>query len=158
MRAPEKSVVEASAFRAIIDLAVKREKAAAAGYQALMAKVRDRAARDFLAELRDEERTHKKLLQDLLRGRAVAAAPGRVPDLGLSDFLIEEPPGEDMSYQDLLIFAARKEQRAVLFYETLAARAASAKARKLFEFLAGREKAHKLRLESEYESRFLGED
>ncbi len=145
-------------FREIMALAIEREKDAAAGYQALRAMVRDRGAKAFLAELRDEEKTHQKLLQDLARGRHAAVASEKVPDLGISDFLIEEPPGADMSYQDILIFAARKEHRAVLFYEALAAKSPAAEARNLFGFLAGRERAHKLRLESEYESRILGED
>ena len=98
-------------FREIMALAIEREKDAAAGYQALRAMVRDRGAKAFLAELRDEEKTHQKLLQDLARGRHAAVASEKVPDLGISDFLIEEPPGADMSYQDILIFAARKEHR-----------------------------------------------
>ncbi len=147
-----------SRFREIIALAAAREKDAAAAYQVLMTMVRDRGAKTMLAELRDEERTHRKLLQDLERNRGAEAVTGTSPDLGLSDFLIEEPLGADMSVQDILIFAARKEQRAVRFYDELAARAPGEEARKLFVFLAGRERAHKLRLESEYESRILPED
>ena len=63
-----------------------------------------------------------------------------------------------MGYQDILIFAARKEQKAIRFYTILAAKAAGSEERKLFELLAAKEMDHKLRLETEYESRYLVED
>ena len=158
MRTPGKKQSDASSFREVIALAIKREEDAAAGYQDMMKTVRDRGARAFLSELRDEEQMHKKLLQDLSRGRIAEAGAGRVPDLGLSDFLVDEPPGGDMGYQDILIFAARKEQKAIRFYTILAAKAAGSEERKLFELLAAKEMDHKLRLETEYESRYLVED
>lgn len=58
----------------------------------------------------------------------------------------------------LLIFAARKEHKAAQLYSALALRSTKDGQRKLFEFLAGQEKTHKLRLESEYERHVLGED
>ena len=73
MRTPGKKQSDASSFREVIALAIKREEDAAAGYQDMMKTVRDRGARAFLSELRDEEQMHKKLLQDLSRGRIAEA-------------------------------------------------------------------------------------
>jgi len=63
-----------------------------------------------------------------------------------------------MNFQDLLIFAAKKEKRAALLYSDLAKKSLNREQKSLFEFLAKQEKAHKLRLELEYEKHVLWED
>jgi rubrerythrin len=72
--------------------------------------------------------------------------------------LVEEPPSAEMTFQDLLIFAAKKEQSAVEMYSALAEKSKSDELKKLFEFLIEQEKNHKLMLESEYEKHVLEED
>jgi rubrerythrin len=81
-----------------------------------------------------------------------------VPDLRIVDGLPDEPLTADMSVQDMLIFAAKKEARAVSLYESLAGLAAEGDQRQLFEFLAGQEREHKLRLEAAYEDQILREN
>jgi len=78
--------------------------------------------------------------------------------MGLSDALADVPSAPDMMFQDLLIFAARKEKKAADLYAGLAVRPEVAAFKKLFEFLAGQERAHKLKLEAEYEKHVLSED
>jgi rubrerythrin len=63
-----------------------------------------------------------------------------------------------MTFQDLLIFAAKKEQEAVDLYSNLEENAEDDELKKLFQFLAQQEKAHKLKLEKEYEEHVLEED
>jgi rubrerythrin len=63
-----------------------------------------------------------------------------------------------MNFQDLLIFAAKKEKKAADLYIDLAKRSLSKEQKALFEFLAKQEKSHKLRLELEYEKHVLWED
>lgn len=148
-------------FRTIEDIlafAVQREEEAAAAYGTMIATARTPGLKKLLGELMDEEKNHKRLLLELAEGRTVDREPENVTDLRISDYLISEPPHPDMGFQDLLIFAARKEHKAARLYSALALRSAKDGHRKLFEFLAGQEKTHKLRLESEYEKYVLGED
>ena len=63
-----------------------------------------------------------------------------------------------MTFQDLLIFAAKKEQEAVDLYSNLEENAEDDELKKLFQFLVQQEKAHKLKLEKEYEEHVLEED
>jgi rubrerythrin len=145
-------------FEDIIAFAVAREVEAAAGYEGLMADAETPGLKELFRELRDEERDHKRLLEGLDPAGAGPFEPTAVEDLGLTDGLKAEPPHPDMSFQDALIFAARKEETAIRLYSGLAAKAGKAGDRTLFEFLAGREKLHKLKLETEYEKRVLAED
>jgi rubrerythrin len=73
----------------------------------------------------------------------------------ISDYVIDKSLDEDMSFQDILIFAAKKEQKTIDLYRELAQRVSSPELKKLFDFLVSQEKTHKLRLESEYEKHVL---
>lgn len=147
-----------SDFKSVIAFAVAREEEAAAAYAEMMASAVTPGLKEFFRELRDEEKEHKRLLEGLDSMGAGSLAASAVEDLGITDGLRANPPRPDMSYQDALIFAARKEEKAVRLYTGLAAGAARVEDRKLFEFLASQEKLHKLKLESEYDKRILAED
>ena len=62
-----------------------------------------------------------------------------------------EPLSGEMSIQDMLIFAAKKEIRAIALYESLARLAGKTGHERVFLFLAGQEREHKLKIEAEYE-------
>ena len=62
-----------------------------------------------------------------------------------------------MTFQDLLIFAAKKEQQAVELYTSMKAAVDSDELKKMFDFLVEQEKEHKLKLETEYEKHVLEE-
>jgi rubrerythrin len=141
----------------VLAFAIAREEEAARTYHDLAARAESENGRTFLAELAAEERNHRKLLADLRDGRAVALKTVRVADLGLTDGLVEEPLDAASSYQDILIAAAKKEAQAVVLYSGLAEAAEDPAHKSLFEFLAGQERRHKLRLEKEYETRVLTE-
>ena len=142
----------------ILEFAIKKEEESAASYKAMIATTRTPGLKILLSELMAEEENHKKLLLELTGGRADDLKPMKVVDLKISDYLVAEPTHPDMGFQDLLIFAARKEHNAALLYSALALRSTKKRPRELFEFLAGQEKIHKLRLESKYERLVLGED
>ena len=95
---------------------------------------------------------------DLSDEKIAALKPEKVIDLKISDYLVEEPPGEEMTFQDLLIFAAKKEQKAVELYSQLGNSTDDANLKKLFDFLVEQEKAHKYKLEVKYEEHVLEED
>ncbi len=142
----------------VLRFALAREKESAQGYIDLAAQAESESARAFLLELWGEELHHARLLEGLDRAALPAAVSAGAEDLRISDYIVDEPLGDDPSFQDLLIFAAKKEARAAALYGDLAARAADAAQKKLFEFLVGQEKTHKLRLEQEYEKYVLRED
>jgi rubrerythrin len=143
---------------AVLRFAIEREREAAAGYADLAAKSRAEGPRRLLLELRAQEIEHERLLRELDASRLPGSGRTAVPDLKISDYAVEEPLGDEPSFQDLLLFAARKEAKAAALYEALSGREEDASRKALFEFLSGQEKTHKLRLEQEYESLVLPED
>jgi rubrerythrin len=145
-------------FKDIMKFAIQREEEAARGYGKLCTIAKEEAAKRLLADLQQEEKHHKKILQGLTKVKIEATASKNVKDLKISDYLIEEPLTPEMNFQDLLIFAAKKEKKAVDLYSDLAKSSTTKEQKALFEFLAKQEKAHKLRLELEYEKHVLWED
>jgi rubrerythrin len=142
----------------VMKFAIQREEEAARTYGKLLGIAKEEAAKRLLADLKKEEEHHKKILQGLTRAKVDAAASKSVKDLMISDYLVEEPLTPEMNFQDLLIFAAKKERKAAQLYSDLARRSSAKDQKSLFEFLAKQEKAHKLRLELEYERHVLWED
>ncbi|MBN2408394.1 MAG: ferritin family protein [Candidatus Aminicenantes bacterium] len=142
----------------VLAFAIRREEEAARTYRKLTTMAKEESAKKLLSDLEADEKNHKKILQGLTKARIEAAAFKTVKDLMISDYLVEEPLAPDMNFQDLLIFAAKKEKKAVDLYLDLAKKSTIKEHRTLFEFLAKQEKVHKLRLELEYEKHVLWED
>ena len=142
----------------ILAFAIGREIAAAEGYARIEARAETPGLGRLAAELREQEEGHRRLLEGL--DPATVGDPGGrlTADLGLVDALADGTPGPDMSVQDMLIFAAKKEAQAAALYDSLASLPGTADHRRLFRFLASQEREHKLRLEAEYEARILAEN
>ncbi len=139
----------------IIQFAISREEAAIDAYGDMSLKAKTPGLRELLLELQNEEKNHKELLEDITEEQIGSFKKDDVIDLKISDYLTEEPQSEDMTFQDLLIIAAKKEQEAVELYTKLAKGTDNAELKKLFDFLVTQEKTHKLKIESEYEKHVL---
>ncbi len=147
--------MEFTNFQDILDFAIKREEEAIEGYRKMREIAKTPGLEKLLAELQEEERNHKNLLENINLDEIESLEIHEVTDLKISDYLIEEPLGAEMTFQDLLIFAAKKEQKAVELYTEMGQRAGSEELKKLFEFLIEQERTHKLKLEEEYEKHVM---
>lgn len=147
-----------SSFEEIIQFAIKREEEAGRTYGEMAEMSKGAGLKKLLQELKKDEMNHKKLLQNLTKEKIGFAEIKNVTDLRISDYLVEEPLKEDINFQVLLIFAAKKEQKAMELYSDLAQRSEGKEQRKLFSFLEMQEKSHKLKLETEYERHVLSQD
>ena len=150
--------MEFNDFGDVIKFAIAREEDAVEAYGSMSEKAKSPGLKELLLELQEEEKNHKKLLVELTPKRIASLKPERVIDLKISDYLVEEPVGAEMNFQDLLIFAAKKEQSAVDLYTKLKNSTDDAELQKLFDYMAEQEKAHKFKLEVKYEEHVLEED
>jgi len=150
--------MELKRFDDIVKFAISREEAAIKAYGDMGERAQFPGLKELLLELQEEEKNHKKLLENISEEQIQDLEINEVIDLKISDYLTEEPPTDDMTFQDLLIIAAKKEQEAVELYTSLERSADDVELKRLFQFLIQQEKAHKLKLESEYEKRVLEDD
>ncbi len=150
--------MEFTNFEDVIKFAIAREEDAIEAYGSMSEKAKSPGLKDLLLELQEEEKNHKRLLVELTPQKIASLKPERALDLKISDYLVEEPAGPEMNFQDLLIFASKKEQRAVELYTRLENISDDPDLKKLFDFMAEQEKAHKFKLEVKYEEHVLEED
>ena len=142
-------------FEDFIEFAIKREEEAIKAYGDIAGIAKTPGLKKLLLDLQGEERNHKELLQNITEEKIESLKIKEVTDLKISDYLIEEPPNPEMNFQDLLILAAKKEQKAVDLYSDLERKVSRKELKKLFAFLIQQEKSHKLKLEEEYEKHVL---
>jgi rubrerythrin len=112
--------------------------------------------KDLLRELAQEEMGHKAALERMLTNPAglraqvqkLQAAP--IQDYKIADHLVAAPLGPHSTFQDVCIFAAKKEQQSYELYRNLAEQA-SGEAQDLLEAMAKDELRHKNLVEGWYE-------
>jgi rubrerythrin len=135
----------------ILDFAIGEEEGAVAFYTALAERAKSPAIRKAFLDFAEEERGHRDKLLAVKAGESFAPADEPVEDLKIGDYLVDVTPSADISFQDALILAMKKEKSAFRLYSDLATVAASEDVRKVFRALAQEEAKHKLRFEVEYD-------
>ncbi len=147
--------MEQKKFNEVIDFAIAREKEAVKFYHDLQGIVHFKARQEMLRELEDMEKGHVKTLEGIRKGSTKITESPKVQDMKISDYLVEAQPAADMSYQDIIITAMKREQAAVQLYTDLANRSADATVKQLFLNLTAEEAKHKLKFEKIYNDEIL---
>jgi len=142
-------------FREIIDFAIRKEQEAVDAYTAAGEMVKRSNVRQMFLDLARQEEAHKKRLEGVEHGKVESAHIASVPDLKIADFTdnVDVTPG--MDYQDVLIVAMKREERAHNLYASLASNTSDDGLKRLFEMLSQEEARHKLALEKEYDDHVL---
>ena len=142
----------------ILDFAIENEIEAYKFYTDLAAKMDNPEIKKVFEDFAVEEQGHRKLLEDAKKGKKVNIGSGKIADLKIAEYTVDCHPTPNMSYQDALILAMKKEKASFALYTDLAAATQDPAAKKLFQFLAQQEAKHKLRFELEYDEVILKED
>jgi len=148
-------------FNEVIDFAVAREEEAVRFYQDLAKLAKFTAQREMLNELADMELGHARVLETL-RGlgpeSVQKAAVKDVPNLKISEYLVEAPPTAQMTYQDILVTAMKREEKSYTLYSEMAGRFPDSELSKVLLRIAAEEAGHKLRFEKLYDEEILREN
>jgi rubrerythrin len=142
-------------FNEVINFAIEREKEAVKFYQELQSEVRFEAQKEMLKELEQMEKGHITVLENIRkRGYNKIEVPDMV-DLHISNYIVDVEPSENMTYQDILIIAMKREERAQELYLDLASRFPGTELEVLFNKIASEEAGHKLKFETLYDDQVL---
>lgn len=142
----------------ILDFAIGEEQAAVDFYLMLASKSVSRQSRDVFTEFASEEMRHKANLTRIKEQGTYQLSVEKVQDLRITEYLVDIKPSADMSYQEALILAMKKEKAAFRMYLELADKATEPDLRDFFQTLAQEESKHKLRFEIEYDDYILREN
>ena len=139
----------------ILDYAIDQEQQAADFYANLAGRAEKAGMKDILLEFAEEEKRHKERLLAVKAGDNELTPEQEVLDLKISDYLVEVDATDDISYQDALIVAMKRERAAYELYRDMAEKIPESSLREVFIGLAKEEAKHKLFFESEYDERVL---
>ena len=114
-----------------------------------------REPKNSLAELAEEEEKHRELLEHVSVGKVFQGKLDPIPDLRISDYLIDVQCQPDSSYADILRLVMKNEEHSVKLYNDLKESCMDEDLKRLFEFLAHEEAKHKLKFEKIYDEEIL---
>jgi len=138
----------------ILRFAIRKEADAAAFYK-MAADRSNPGVRKTFKELAKEEEGHRKLLENLSMEKVAQSRIETIPNLKISDYLVETEFRPDMSYAEILRMAMKMEEHSLKLDNDLKNSSTDEGIRRLFTFLAGEEAKHKLRLEKIYDEEIL---
>jgi len=138
-------------YNAILDFAVEREKEAVRFYHELQSNVKFAAQKDMLKELEAMETGHIIVIENLrAKGISEADIP-KVQNLKISEYITADPEEMDLSYQNVLIRAMKREEASFKLYSEMSVKFGDGEIALLFRKLASEEAKHKLLFEKLYD-------
>lgn len=142
----------------ILDYAIDQEQQAAAFYASLAERAEKAGMKEILLDFSREEQRHKERLLAVKQGERELTPAQNVIDLKISDYLVEVEASDDISYQDALIVAMKREKAAYRLYSDMAEKVPEGEMKNVFIGLAKEEAKHKLFFESQYDERVLADN
>ena len=139
----------------ILDFAINREQEAADFYSNLAERATSAWMKEMMLSFSQEELRHKGKLKSVKKGDKLLSSEQQVQDLKLGDYLVDVEPTGQLSLQDAMIVAMKREKAAYRLYSDLAAKVDSLELKDLFLGLAQEEAKHKLYFETQYDDQIL---
>jgi len=142
----------------VISYAIEREEESYRLYMRASGMVEAVSSRKMLEEMAAQELVHKQLLQRMDTTTAQFCSTEKVPDLKIGDYLVDVKYRDDMTYQEILIFAMKMEEKAAQLYASAHSLTSDERILKMLEMLVNEEKKHKFNIEALYNDKVLAEN
>ncbi len=139
----------------VIDFAIEKEIEAADFYEEVSQQEGMSGAKEMLLEFAEQEKKHQRLLEELKTKGIVEGISDYkfkwIPDIKRSDYVVELEYKKGMTYNELLMLAMKREEKALALYNQLLRQADGKNAKDVFKMLCQEEARHKLILETKYD-------
>jgi len=142
-------------FEEIIQFAIQREIESMNFYDRASKLVKHSGTRDLFLDYMKQEEGHKKKLEGVRVGKIQLGKIEKIPNLKISDYMVEAELKPDISYGDILRIAMKREERSVKLYTDLNEKNQDETLRSLFAFLIQEESKHKYHIERLYDDEVL---
>jgi rubrerythrin len=152
-------------YKRALTIAIEKEQDSYKFYEKAMNTVQNPGIKGFFKWLMEEEIRHediltnfrdKVLVEEELQSQDLAIKG--INDLGIGKYLVPEDIDEDSGYQDALILAMKREEKAVLLFTDLEAATPHTQLKELLGKLKEEEVRHLKRLEQKYDEDILTEN
>ena len=146
------------ALARVVRNAIRKEQQARNLYLRARKLAQDPATRTLLDSLAGEEASHAALLRGEGLKAFLASQPPPIQDLRITEFLVPRKLSSQATFQDVLVYAMKREAASYWAYQALAETAEDGPTRRLFRRLAQEERLHRNRLERVYDDVIFAED
>jgi rubrerythrin len=136
-------VANFDSLRAVVDYAVGREQEAVEFYGQLAEIARLPQVKSELRRIVAMEESHRDRLRALDVAAAFLETSEAASGVRIADYVIDDSPGPNLIWQDVLDLAIRREEASLGLYTTLGRLACDPTARQIFETLASEEGGHR---------------
>ena len=142
-------------LEAILDFAIEKETEATEFYTDLSKEASLSGSSEMFQEFAAEEKKHQKMLEEF-KSKGISDSLKDytfkwITDIKRSDYVVDLEYSPGMGYNEILMLAMKREEKALKLYNEFLAQADSAEAKKLFKILCQEEAKHKLALETMYD-------
>ncbi len=142
----------------ILDFAIDMEQKSIDFYKELSDRAKSSEMKKTFLRFVEEEIKHKAKLTKVKEEKIFTLGEEKVRELNISEYVERTEPSPDMSYQDALILAMKREKAAFKLYTKLASQTSNPELVNLLLSLAQEESKHKLMFEIEYDEVILREN
>jgi rubrerythrin len=142
-------------FEEIIQFAIQREIESMNFYDRASNLVKHSGTKDLFLDFMKQEEGHKKKLEAVRVGKIELGRIEKIPNLKISDYMVEAELKPDVSYADILGIAMKREERSVKLYTDLNEKNQDETLKNLFTFLIQEESKHKYHIERLYDDEVL---
>jgi rubrerythrin len=142
-------------FNEVLRFAIEKEIATHNLYVMYEQVAKYSGAKELFAELAEEEEQHRRLLEHVPAEKVFQGKLDPIPDLRISDYLIDVECQPDSSYAEILRLVMKNEEHSFKLYNDLKESCIDKDLKRLFEFLAHEEAKHKLKFEKIYDEEIL---
>ena len=139
----------------IIDFAIEKEQEAADFYNDLKGKITQKSIAWEVGKMAVIEEGHRDRLKNIDVSDFTETRVTAVQDLKIADYLVDKEPTPDMTWQDLVQIAMRRELASMRLYEDLAKLTPDPKSKQLFGSLVNEEREHKIFFEKIWDEEVL---
>lgn len=137
-------------YKKIVEMAIGEEVAASIFYQEASEKVEDDYLKKMFAELAEEERGHKRILEKILNSDSIQRYFTESMDFKVSETVEAPELSTQMKPADAIALAMKKEEEAMYMYQDMADACDDPETKRTFEDLANMERNHKRKMEAAF--------
>jgi rubrerythrin len=142
-------------FKEVIRFAIDKEIEAFNFYTEASRNAKYSGGKELFLSFSKEEEGHRKLLENLNMEKVAQARIEKIPNLKISDYMVDAELKPDLSYAEMLRIAMKREERSIKLYEDLRGSNPDEDLKKVFTFLVQEESKHKFKLEKIYDDEIL---
>ncbi len=138
-------------YNEILDFALQREREAVQFYTDLQNETKFHDQKKMLQELEAMEMGHIAVIENIRKKGVRDEDIKKIPNLRISEYLTVDADKLDMTYQNILIKAMKREEASVKLYSDMSIKFPDPEISNLFRRLVAEEAQHKLLFEKRYD-------